>query len=166
MTTSLVSGRTDHRSAAKSPPRSRAPSLCARDNMRKTVLAIADDMTVAELARFLAREEITGAPVFDAAGALVGVVSTTDVVACDVIPPAERAASGESAGKPNASTTYHESLRVRDIMTPTVFTIPDDTPVSSIARTMIAGRIHRLLVTRDRQVVGIVTPLDLLKALA
>jgi signal-transduction protein with cAMP-binding, CBS, and nucleotidyltransferase domain len=37
------------------------------------------------------------------------------------------------------------------------------TPVAKIAQTMVAGRIHRLLVTRGRRVVGIVTSLDLLK---
>jgi CBS domain-containing protein len=50
-------------------------------------------------------------------------------------------------------------------MTPTVYTIPDDTPVSRIAQTMVAGRIHRLFVTRARRLVGIVTSLDLVKLL-
>ena len=56
-------------------------------------------------------------------------------------------------------------LTVRDIMTPTAYTVPHDTPVKELARTMVTGRIHRLLVTRDSHVVGIVTSLDLLKLL-
>jgi CBS domain-containing protein len=54
---------------------------------------------------------------------------------------------------------------VEDIMTPAAYTVPHDTQVAEIARTMIAGRIHRLLVTRDHHVVGIVTSLDLLRLL-
>ena len=50
-------------------------------------------------------------------------------------------------------------------MTPTVYAVPVDTPVSLLARTMVSGRIHRLLVTRNHQVVGIVTSLDLLQLL-
>jgi CBS-domain-containing membrane protein len=55
---------------------------------------------------------------------------------------------------------------VRDIMTPTAYTVPHDTPVSQLARTMVAGRVHRLLVVRNQRVVGIVTSLDLLTLLS
>jgi CBS domain-containing protein len=55
--------------------------------------------------------------------------------------------------------------QVRDIMTPAVYTVEEDTPVSSLAKTMIAGRVHRLLVMRDQNIVGIVTTLDMLKLL-
>jgi CBS domain-containing protein len=50
-------------------------------------------------------------------------------------------------------------------MTPAVYTVEEDTPVSSLAKTMIAGRVHRLLVMRDQHIVGIVTTLDMLKLL-
>ena len=59
-----------------------------------------------------------------------------------------------------------DDLLVRDIMTPTVYTVPENTPVAKIARTMVAGRIHRLMVTRGGRVVGIVTSLDLVRLLA
>ena len=50
-------------------------------------------------------------------------------------------------------------------MTPAACIVPHDTPVADLARTMVTGRIHRLLVTRDARIVGIVTSLDLLKVL-
>jgi len=50
-------------------------------------------------------------------------------------------------------------------MTPTVYTVPEDTPVPQIARAMVAGRIHRLFVTSRGRVVGIVTSLGLMKLL-
>ena len=55
-----------------------------------------------------------------------------------------------------------ENLVVREIMTPAVYSVPEDTPVSRIAETMIDSHIHRVLVTRGEQVVGIVTSSDLL----
>lgn len=111
--------------------------------MNPNVLAVRADMSVRELAEFLALHQISGAPVLDARGRAVGVVSVTDV--------------SEDDG---------DGRCVRDIMTPTVYTVPHDTPVSEAARTLIAGRIHRLFVTRAQRVVGIVTSLDLLKLLA
>jgi predicted transcriptional regulator len=152
-------------------------NLTARDVMNEQVMAVRVDMTVGELAAFLAERQITGAPVLDREGHLVGVVSLMDI--------AESGAAGFAVERDPGSADFYvrgwedkmnpdevrrlrienEDLLVRDIMTPTVFTIGDDTPVARIARAMIAGRIHRLLVTRLGRVVGIVTSLDLLKLL-
>ena len=54
--------------------------ITAADLMNPEVLTVRDDATVAELARFLVDNEITGAPVEDADGRLVGVVSAVDLV--------------------------------------------------------------------------------------
>lgn len=57
------------------------------------------------------------------------------------------------------------SQPVQEVMTPTVYTVTEDTPISEIAKIMIAGRIHRLLVTHHNRLVGIITTLDMLKVL-
>lgn len=119
--------------------------LVAADLMSHDVIAVDPDMTVQELAAFLTDRQITGAPVIDPGGRLVGVVSETDIAEADL----------EQAG----------AQLVREIMTPTAYTVPHDTTASEVARTMVTGRIHRLLVTRQGRVVGILTTLDVLKAL-
>jgi CBS domain-containing protein len=53
-------------------------------------------------------------------------------------------------------------LTVADIMTPEVYTVNEETPVSEIAEAMIANHVHRLLVTREDRVVGIISTSDLL----
>ena len=118
--------------------------LKARDVMSSEVLALRADMTVREAALFLTGHQIAGAPVLDEKGHLAGVVSLTDLA---------------------ENEDEVDDVQVRDIMTQTVYTVPDDEPVPKIARVMIAGRIHRLFVTRDKHVVGIVTPMDLLRLL-
>lgn len=120
----------------------------ARDVMISPVLSVREDHTVHELVTFLTENSISGAPVLDARGKLVGVVSVADIAEDEPL------SSRRHDGRPR---------RVSDIMTPTFFTVPDDTPASEIAKTMVAGQIHRLLVTRDAQIVGIVSALDLLK---
>ena len=117
----------------------------AADVMSTPVLAVRPEMTVARLAAYLTEKQITGAPVLDRNRRLVGVVSQTDIAESE----------GDTA----------QDMVVRDIMTPAAYTVPHDTPIADLARTMVTGRIHRLLVTRGGHVVGIVTSLDLLKTL-
>ena len=137
------------------------PRMPVRDVMNTGVLTFRDDGTVAELAAYLMDKEISGVPVVDAKGRLVGVVSVTDIVE-------QRTREHETTDveELRRASQHANNVLVRDIMTPTVFTVPDDTAVAEVARTMIAGRIHRLFVTRGGNVVGIVTTLDLLKLVA
>jgi CBS domain-containing protein len=153
------------------------PDLTAADVMNTQVLAVRPEMSVHELATFLTENQITGAPVIDHQGHLVGVASETDIAECegeraDLVrdrsdPALELRGWGDRANPDEIRGLHVEAddLTVRDIMTPAAYTIPHDTPVARVAQTMIAGRIHRLLVTRDKRVVGIVTSLDLLTLL-
>jgi len=153
------------------------PELTAADVMNTQVLAVRPEMSVHELAAFLSENQITGAPVLDRHGRLVGVVSETDIgesesergeMVRDRSDPEFDVRGWEDKADAEDMRQLHVEggdLTVSDIMTPAAYTIPHDTPVPRIAQTMIAGRIHRLLVTRESRVVGIVTSLDLLKLL-
>ncbi len=149
----------------------------ARDVMNAQVLTVRPEMTVRDLAAFLTENQISGAPVVDSHGCLVGVVSLTDIAESD----SDRNDRAPDRSKPELFVRGWEDgirpeevqrlrleqadLLVRDIMTPTAYTVPEDTPVGTVAQTMVAGRIHRLLVTRGHKLIGIVTSLDLLKLL-
>ncbi len=137
----------------------------AKQVMTPKVLSVRDDLTLPELAAFLAENQITGAPVLDRKGHFVGVVSTTDLAEAEQGAGAwaseDRVASDERRGL-HVETTGRQ---VRDIMTPTLYTVDERTPAAELARTMITGRVHRLLVTRKGRIVGSVTSLDLLKLL-
>jgi CBS domain-containing protein len=153
-------------------------NLVAQDIMNRDVVVAQESMTVQELANFLTTNMITGAPVVDDMGKLVGVVSETDIV--------RSGARRDAALKEKRESSYYlrgwedkideeelgefhvieeEGLKVRDIMTPLIFKVTEDTSIGEMADTMIGGRIHRLIVTRDDRVVGIVTTLDMLKAI-
>lgn len=147
--------------------------ITAADVMNPEVLTVPGDWTVKELADFLVRHEISGAPVEDSAGRLVGVVSVTDVaqVVADSVEPG--AASGreffvrEWDEGPGPEKTRHlnldsAGLLVRDIMNPDLYSVPAETPVPEVAEILVESHIHRLLVTRDERVVGILSTSDLL----
>ena len=152
--------------------------ITAADVMNPNVLMVQEDMTVEELASFLVESEISGAPVVDPAGRLVGVVSVTDL--------ARSVAQGTSAADLAADRPHPDffvsewggtlrpdkveelrfdeetEMRVRDIMTPAIYSVDAETPIPEVAETLINSHIHRLLVTSGERVVGIVTSSDLL----
>lgn len=145
--------------------------ITAADLMNPGVLTVREEMTVRELAAFLVENRISGAPVEDGEGRLVGVVSLVDVAAVasddesgDGRPSAFFSHGFDSGGQGDLEELEleDEELVVGDIMTPELFTIPADATVSEVASTMLKGHIHRLLVTRDDRVVGILSTSDLL----
>lgn len=156
--------------------RTRKSSLRARDVMTTEVVRVPAELTVGELADVLMENEISGAPVVDEEGALVGVVSVFDIA---------RQRSGElgtstDQGNPEFYVRGWEehytleefrklrvqegSLTVREVMTPAIFTVGEDDPIADVARTLVDGHIHRVLVVRGSEVVGIISSLDLLRA--
>ncbi|HWN41256.1 MAG TPA: CBS domain-containing protein [Thermoanaerobaculia bacterium] len=146
--------------------------ITAADVMNPNVLMVQEDMTVGELASFLVESEISGAPVVDPAGRLVGVVSVTDLARSAADRPHPDFFVSEWGG--TLSRDKVEELRfgerfdeetemqVRDIMTPAIYSVDAETPIPEVAETLINGHIHRLLVTSGERVVGIVTTSDLL----
>jgi CBS domain-containing protein len=151
--------------------------------MTRDVLTVPETMTASELARFLSEHEISGAPVVGPTGTLVGVVSTADLARLasenvdwsgeerqsfyrttpldDEVMAELYGLEGLAQAPPDGSDT-----QVRDIMSPLIQSVSEDTTVAAVARLMLAGHYHRLLVTRDDAVAGIVTSLDLLALLA
>lgn len=149
-------------------------TLTAADLMTPNVLTVRDDLSLGELAEYLTEHEISGAPVQDESGTVIGVVSLTDI--------ARATAEEPTLDREHSSPSYYvrgwedrlepsdldhfrihdASLLVRDIMTPKVFSVEEDAPVAQIAEILIDAHLHRLLVTRGGKAVGIVTTTDLL----
>ncbi len=148
--------------------------ITAGDLMNPEVLTVREDMSVRALASFLVDNEITGAPVEDLSGKLVGVVSLVDIasvasdsggVASDQSNPDFFVRGWEDKIDLEEMIDFrvdNENLKVEEIMTPTIYSVSEDTTVSDVATMMLKGHLHRLLVTRDEKPVGIVSTSDLL----
>ena len=148
--------------------------ISAADLMNPEVLTVPENMTVRELARYLTNNEITGAPVESVDGKLVGVVSVVDIAAMasdagnvrtDRSSPDFYVRGWEDKLTPEEMRDFRvddEDMHVGEIMTPTVYSVPEDATVAEIASMMLRGHLHRLLVTRDERPVGIVSTSDLL----
>jgi CBS domain-containing protein len=145
--------------------------ITASDLMNPEVLTVQTGMTVRELASFLIDNEISGAPVADGEGRLVGVVSLADIAAAatgedrsgeDGSGYFGRAWEDESLDEEDVEDLPLDGMRVADIMTPQVYSVKEDATVSEIASLLLKQHLHRLLVTREDRAVGIITTSDLL----
>jgi CBS domain-containing protein len=141
----------------------------AKDIMSSPVFEVTPETSVARVIELMVGERISGLPVVDASGKLVGIVSEGDLI--------RRAELGTAtcrfnwleclAAPPWLAERYalaHGS-KVREVMTTDVKTVSETASVAEAAQIMSRHGVKRLPVTRDGRVVGIVTRTDLVRAL-
>ena len=145
-------------------------ALTASDLMSRDVVTIPGEMSLRTAAHLLSQKQISGAPVVDADGRCVGVVSATDFVHL-----AEKEGTAPAA---RSSTTCYSSWQVQEVedlpanqvadyMTTDPVTVPPHTAIGKLARCMLDAHIHRVVVVDEhRRPVGVVSSTDILAAVA
>jgi CBS domain-containing protein len=131
--------------------------------MRREVVSVSPDVTVRELARLLWRHGISGVPVVNAAGRILGLVSATDILWLS-----DRLAAAAEAS-PEQGVSAWEGLgtrTVREIMTPDVFAVSPTTSVLELCRYFTRTGVHRVLVVDKHKLVGIVSFFDVVGLIA
>jgi len=153
----------------------RTSTLTAHELMVTDLRTAHPDWPVDQLANFFQQHVITGAPVVDDDGRLVGVVSISDIARYSGQAGEEAEFTAFRPYHASADDAYDEedlvTLRLRevpdatveDIMTPEVYSVDVDATVQRVADTMLKRRIHRVLVTEDGQLKGLITAFDLLR---
>jgi len=152
--------------------------LTARDIMNHDVLSVGSDWSIDQLAEYLIENSISGAPVVDEEGKLMGVVSMTDIVRYRNLPATDDDAGDLHDFYIHASNQKYSSdeiesahlaaealTTVRDIMTPKTYSVKENAKVRDIADAMIRANIHRVLVTRNDTLLGIITSMDMLRVI-
>jgi len=134
-------------------------AMKASDLMSRAVITVGPLTEISAAARLLVEKGITGAPVVDHEGRLLGVVSQTDLTRFQAQTPID---GWEERSEPGLS---REATPVAAVMTPAPVTCAESTPIDEVARLMLERRIHRVLVVTDGRLAGIVTSMDLLRAL-
>ena len=123
--------------------------------MQTEVQTVRPDAVVNDAVVSLAESHITGLPVVDGRGHLVGVISTTDILA-----------SEEEVEDQAAREELFEGTLVRDLMTPRPLTIAPDATVKEAAQEMLYGDVHRLFVVDGGRIVGVISTTDIVRAVA
>jgi len=144
-------------------------SLTARDLMSTAVESIPQWMSLPVAARIMSRSHISGAPVVDANGQCLGIISTTDfMTSVEHEEPNPKTSTGSAAcaWQVMEGEEQPENL-VRRYMTSNPVTVGPEAPIGELVQKMVDAHIHRVIVVdKDNKPLGIVSSTDVLAALA
>lgn len=112
-----------------------------KEVMTTKVISFQEDTPVSEIAERLSKNHITGAPVLTEDGFVVGIVSEVDVFT-------------------------KKGATARDIMSPRVISITEETGIDDAARLLAGERIRRLPILREGKLVGLLSRSDVLEFFA
>jgi CBS domain-containing protein len=129
------------------------PQVKVMDLMAPDPVSVRADASLSQVAETLADYDLSGLPVIDRDGAIVGVISQTDIVRL-------RAGSMPTSG-------WH-GLLVRDLMTHPAITVAASASLKDAARLMTDHRIHRLVVVGDSNAtpIGVISESDIVREVA
>ncbi|MBR0914583.1 CBS domain-containing protein [Bradyrhizobium japonicum] len=137
--------------------------------MTRDVVAVTPHTTIEEAAKIMLQMHISGLPVIDDAGNLVGMVSQTDFLRRSELGTGRRHAAWLTffmgPGRAAAEFIHERGRKVEDVMTRKVITIQEETSLADIVALMEKHDIKRVPVMRGKGVVGIVTRSNLLQAM-
>jgi len=124
-------------------------SVLVKDHMTRNVATLSPDMEIARAVQFLIARDVSGAPVLDAHGRLVGILTERDCM--------EKAMQADYHAQPGGL--------VSDCMSPDPEFVTPDESVLTLAEKFIKGRFHRYPVVDQGRLVGIISRRDVMRAL-
>ena len=144
-----------------------------KDIMVKEVITIQKDASVEELSELLIKNKISGVPVTDSDGKLVGIATEGDLIIKDTdlhFPRYFKLLDSiiylESLNKFKKNLKKFLGTKVEDVMTAEIKTVKEETPISEAANMMIKYNINRVPVLDSKdELVGIVTRADIVKSM-
>ena len=140
--------------------------------MTRDVAVVHPETSLVEAVKLLARQRISGMPVVDDAGAIVGMMSEGDLIRWHEGYTVRQArwldmlAEGTEIAPAFLKAIQDQHRKVKLVMSVGATTVTEDTLASEIARLMYAKNIKRVPVLRDGKLIGIVARSDLVRALA
>jgi len=142
----------------------------AHQIMTRSVTTVTPETTILEAANIMLQRHISGLPVVDTAGKLVGIVSEGDFLRRSEIGTQRKRGRWLKfllgAGKAATDFVHEHGRKVSEVMTQDPLTITEDTPLEEIVAKMESDGVKRLPVMNGDKLVGIVSRANLLQAVA
>ncbi len=146
--------------------------LCAKDIMTSEVITVSPELAVDKLAAILLDNHISGAPVVDESGKLLGVVTESDLIdqtkqihIPTVISILDSVFYLENPAKVDKEIKKIAGATVADICTHTPRTVDEETQIDEIASIMAEKHLHTLPVVTNGKLVGVVGKSDIIHTL-
>ena len=143
-----------------------------KEVMQTKVITIPMNTEIKEIARTLCENNISGVPVVDSDGNLVGIVSEGDLLHKETEPktPHMMTILGEiifyfGVKKYESDLKKLFALQASEIMTPDVLTIDKESDIGEAATLMVNNKIKCLPVLENGKIIGIVSRMDIIKTL-
>lgn len=147
--------------------------LKAKNIMTKEVISVSPATTIKELAEIFIKSNISGAPVINEKGDLIGVVTENDLINKNKrfhIPTVIRLFDAfimlDKPGNIEKEIKKMAAVTVGEIYTKDVLTVSEDAAVEDVATIMAEKRVHLIPVVDGKKVQGIIGKIDLIKGLA
>lgn len=142
----------------------------ASDLMSTTLVTLSPGSSVRHAARLMLDQNVSGLPVVDDAGKVVGMVTEGDLIRrAELGIPGLRPSRWLGAVSPEGAARDYvrrHSWRVADVMSSPVVSVDVDAPAAEVAALLDARGIKRVAVTREGRLAGIVSRADLLRLVA
>ena len=142
----------------------------AHQIMTRPVVTVTPDTSIVDAANIMLQRHVSGLPVVDASGKLVGVVSEGDFIRRTEMAPVAIAAVGcasfSGRARQPADFVHEHGRKVSEVMTRSRLTITEDAALAEIVELMEKNHVKRLPVVKEDQVIGIVSRANLLQTVA
>jgi CBS domain-containing protein len=142
----------------------------AHQIMTRPVITVTPETPIVEAANIMLQRHVSGLPVVDTTGKLVGIISEGDFMRRSEIGTQRQRRRWLKLflgpGKAATDFVHEHGSKVGEIMTPEPVTVTEDIAIEEIVRLMEKSNVKRLPVTRGDQIVGIVSRANLLAAVA
>lgn len=153
--------------------------MLAKDIMTKDVKTLKLDGTIEDAVELFAKNGITGAPIVDGGGYVVGILTDVDIMRCLKVRYPKLSMVFPSSHALGVSFTetieYRELIeafsevchtKISEIMQSDIITVTPDTNVGELIHIMVTKKINRLPVVKDDVIVGIISRMDVTKRLS
>ena len=146
--------------------------LTAKQIMTREIITVGLELEVSELATLFWENRIGGAPVVDEAGALLGIVTESDLIDQSkkvhiptIMTILDSMIFLENPAKLDNEIKKMTGSKVKDIYSSKVVTVDEDTPMSELATIMADRRLHTLPVVSGEKLIGVIGKADIIRNL-